>query len=76
VDILLANAPKTKNKSEIDNMFEVCERDGIHKLQLVSLYVHGIGFVPSSGRQQYTLQCKALETPAQFYMYRRKISVN
>jgi len=41
-------------------MFEVCERDGMNKLQFVSLYFHGIGFVPSSGGQQYTLQCDKL----------------
>jgi hypothetical protein len=57
VDIFLANAPK---KSEIDNMFEVCELDGIYKLQFVSLYFHGISFVPSSGGQQFKLQCDKL----------------
>jgi hypothetical protein len=37
-------------------MFEVCERDGIHKSQFVSLRFHDFGFVPSSGRQHYTFQ--------------------
>jgi hypothetical protein len=54
VDIFLANVSK---KSEIDNMFELFERDGLYKLQFVSLYFHGIGFVPSSGTQQYKMQC-------------------
>jgi len=53
VDIFLENAPK--KKSEIDNILELCEQGGIYKMQFVSLHFQGIGFVPSSDRQQYTL---------------------
>jgi hypothetical protein len=45
-----------RQKSEVDDRFELFERDVIYNLQFVPLYFHGIGFVTPSGTQQYKMQ--------------------